>query len=429
MYGDSQFDNGFPQSTSNVLDTGNLNWTGVSPALYSELNNLPVVPFSGDGESFATDQTGTGQVFQDRWGSTLAINQYPDNGANFFLETPPGGTPQSFTSGISNLSDQATEFPAQGGSRFAVNPVNPDDLLIGSQTGAIYLSTNEGNQWLPTNPTAAGRSFANALAFGASDSTYSFRDTDAGFLYAGTTGGQIYVSLTGGTNWYQTTGLAGAGAIEQIVADPTQGSYDAFAVTENGVYYLKNIVFNTSTGAVTSAVWTPITGNLFSQTRPLFNNPNNQYPTLFAGGLTSIAVDWRFAVPTSNTAYASNTWTLASALAATTAHRHHADGQRRRPHASDHAVLYHHRPGGAGSHRHELGNQRLDDLARRERHDRGGARRQCTRHHQRHRPGAVRRRRRRRVPLRGRGHDLDQLPQRHRHVDPRVRLRPPRPPR
>ena len=76
LYGDSQFDNGFPQSTSNVLDTGNLNWTGESPALYSEINNLPVVPFAGDGEFFATDQTGTGQVYQDRWGSTLAINQY-----------------------------------------------------------------------------------------------------------------------------------------------------------------------------------------------------------------------------------------------------------------------------------------------------------------------------------------------------------------
>ena len=65
-------------------------------------------------------------------------------------------------------------------------------------------------------------------------------------------------------------------------------------------------------------MWVNITSNLFSLTRPLYNSGANQtVPGFGAAGsllqdLTSIAVDWRFAVPNSNMAYAT-TYTLASA--------------------------------------------------------------------------------------------------------------------
>ncbi len=288
FYGDSQFSNGFPASTSNILDTGNLNWTGVNS------NGS----FLGNGEAFATDQTGTGQVYQDRWANTFNINQVPLVGTDFFeVTTPPSKGLNSRTSGLVNGTDP--NWPGQGGFRFAVNPIDPAGLIISSpQSGDIYLSTDTGVQWQATANFTSAQS--QALAFGAPDPADPSRGND-GFLYAGTTSGQIWVSITGGSTWTQTTGLDGS-AVQQIVTDPTPGSYDAFAVTENGVYYMK-IVLNSS-GNIVTAAWTNVTGSLFNTTRPIFNNINDELPTLTKGNLTSIAVDWRFSVPTSNPAYA-----------------------------------------------------------------------------------------------------------------------------
>ena len=50
FYGMAQ-DNGFPASPSNLLTTGNLNWTGST----------------GDGTGVATDQTGSGTAYQYEW--------------------------------------------------------------------------------------------------------------------------------------------------------------------------------------------------------------------------------------------------------------------------------------------------------------------------------------------------------------------------
>ena len=296
FYGESQFTNGFPQSTNNILDTGNLNWTGLSPV------PQPGVPaFYGNGESVVTSPDNSGDLYQVHWANTFDINLQPNNNNAFFLATTPNeattspGAPPYTTAG----------FPLLGGSRVVVNPLNSQELLLGSQTGNVYFSNDGGLEWFGTAASTGSTFLANALAFGAPDPAYTNRG-DNGFIYAGTTNGQIFVSINEGSSWTTTTGLDGT-AVEQIVTDPNPGTYDAFAVTQNGVYYMNMTVSN---GNITSAAWTPITGNLFSLTRPVFNNTSNQYLALNPGStaltpdtLTSIAVDWRFAVPTSNPIY------------------------------------------------------------------------------------------------------------------------------
>ncbi len=76
------------------------------------------------------------------------------------------------------------------------------------------------------------------------------------------------------------------------MADPRTGKYDLYAVTEKGVYYMANSKAATPT-------WVNITYNLFSPTqmKSAANfNGGDQYATFT--DITSLAVDWRFSVPT-----------------------------------------------------------------------------------------------------------------------------------
>ena len=139
FYGESRT-NGFPASTSSILGTGNLDWTGENTA----------GSFLGNGDVHRHRPDRLRPTYQDRWANTSQINQTPNLSTDFFLVTPPQGLLTSRTAGLDNPINTA-QWPTQGGSRFAVNPIDPTALVISSQTGAIYRSfgpsVGTGVQW------------------------------------------------------------------------------------------------------------------------------------------------------------------------------------------------------------------------------------------------------------------------------------------
>ncbi len=153
----------------------------------------------------------------------------------------------------------------------------------------IFTTTNEGVDWFDVGePSVFGNpgSFSLALAYGAPDPTAPEGVGNLGnFIYVGTATGQIYVTQDGGgsggsNNWINiSTGLDGS-AVQQIITDPTRGSHDAYAVTDEGVYYIADSIPSASNPTPT---WVNITGNLktlvysiFGQSYNPATDPNSQ---------------------------------------------------------------------------------------------------------------------------------------------------------
>jgi subtilisin-like proprotein convertase family protein len=273
LYGNAQ-DDGQPQSDPNLLQNGNIGWTGPT----------------GDGTGTATDQTGTGTVYHYNW---------PCCGGNvtdFFQVTLPGAKPIGRTFGLLQQSNPPPtvdpQWPFTGGFKFAVNPINGDQIVISSAVGRVFRTQDQGVTWFPIgDPTNLDSTNAQALAYGA-PLTNQIGNSD-NFIYAGTVGGHIFVTFTGGGNgggnaWVPLSNGLDGSAVQQIVTDPVPGSHDAYAVTLKGVYFMPD-------STVAGAKWQNITGNVFSITEPVFGKSSDQLPAL--SYLTSIQADWRFAIP------------------------------------------------------------------------------------------------------------------------------------
>ncbi len=271
FYGNAQ-DDGQPQSDPNILQDGNIGWTGPT----------------GDGTGVATDQTGSGTAYHYNW---------PCCGGNltdFFQVTLPGSGPIGRTFGLLQQSNPPPnidpQWPFTGGSRFAVNPINGNQIVMSSQAGRIFRTQDQGVTWFVIgNPTDLDSTYAGAMAYGA-PLPNAIGNTD-NFIYAGTNGGHIFVTFTGGGNgttnqWTSiSTGLDGS-AVQEIVTDPVRGTHDAYAVTLNGVYYMAD-------SSVSGAKWVNITGNVFKLTEPVLGVSTDQQTPLKY--LTTIQADWRSA--------------------------------------------------------------------------------------------------------------------------------------
>ena len=272
-------DVGGPFSDPNVLTNGNITWSGPG----------------GDATGVATNQQGDGTVYQYWWPCCGGSDPATGAGTEFFQVNGAG-----FTSGLIQASNSGPvpdpQWPLEGGSNFAVNPLDGDQILISSQAGRIFRTEDEGRDWFVVgDPARLDGTYAPALAFGA-PATSGSTNLD-NFFYVGTSGGHIYVTQTGGgapgTNNYTdiSAGLDGSG-VQVIVTDPIRGSHDAFAVTSRGVYFMKD-----STAA--GATWQNITGNLGSLTAAIFNQDTGDATSISARSayLTSLAVDWRYLIP------------------------------------------------------------------------------------------------------------------------------------
>jgi subtilisin-like proprotein convertase family protein len=313
--------NGFPASPNTILQDGSVrDWE------YVRAGSGGSVGFSGTG--VATDQTGTGVVYQYRWPGPGSLGAFRNAfGPDFFRVILPGSHPDGVgrTNGLvqdrtasGGVSDDPLrgvgQWPAYGtGANFAVNPINGNAVVMSAPgfnqgQGRLFRTTDQGVNWFVIGETpqvvgafgAPGQfgpgldgTYAPAVAFGAPNPAQpTLLDN---FIYAGTTGGRVFVTRTGAGPWLNITAAAdGSGAldgsaVQKIVTNPRRGSTDAFAVTLRGVYY-KADAFDTGTG------WVDITGNLFGLAKPALPNPANpgdNTPTLKY--LTTIAADWRFA--------------------------------------------------------------------------------------------------------------------------------------
>jgi len=264
---------GVPASGGNVVSAGNPGWSGQ------------------DGNSFAvaTDPGGSGTVYRTVFQAGTNFFQVNGIGRTFGLTSGPND-PTWFGQQVYNNGE--TIF-----GNFAVNPVNGNQVIISSNNGTIYRTEDQGVNWFPiSNPLGA---YAPAVAFGAPDpkAPNGVGNLD-NFLYAGTVDGHIYVTNVGGgsggngNQWIDISAGINNEPVQRIVANPTRGSHEAYAVTTRGVYHIGD--------SLGGQPWQRVTGNLFNITIPAYN----QNPALAAQqasarltALTALQVDWRYQIP------------------------------------------------------------------------------------------------------------------------------------
>jgi subtilisin-like proprotein convertase family protein len=274
-------DNGSPRSRGDVLRTGNILWVG--PA--------------GDTSGVATDQTGSGTAYAYQWPCCG-----PQFGTDFFRVDFPASDNAFGVGRTTGLLRQGIDDPGADKGQWplitqlvgypAINPIDKNGAILSSAEGRLYRSVtladpSVGANWfVAAEPNQLDGSIAKALAFGAPDPANPGQLNN--FLYAGTNNGNVFVTNTGGAPWLNiSNGIAGNGQVQDIEANPRRGSRDAFAVTSQGVFYNPN--------SLAGSPWQNITGNLFSLQKKIFGDTAEVTDTL--GSLTSLAVDWRYAIP------------------------------------------------------------------------------------------------------------------------------------
>jgi large repetitive protein len=287
--GNSQ-DNGVVTSDPNILTDGNLQWGGVQ----------------GSGQGTATDATGSGTSYITEWPCCLSTG---GTTTDFFQVAPNGPEFTSRTFGLIRQNNGGVipdpEWPGFPAFNFAVNPIENDEMIMGSGSGQLFGTEDQGDIWtvlaaVGTFADAAGDPYTiPALTYGAPDPNgpIGLGSLD-NYILVGTSTGGIFATFTGGSAvagqpaWLQISGGLDGSSVEQIVTDPTRGTHDAYAVTQKGVYY------NPNTSAAGST-WQNITGGLFSLTTNPFGDASLTQPILAPGSLDTIAVDWRYVIPNS----------------------------------------------------------------------------------------------------------------------------------
>ncbi len=307
FYGSAQ-DDGGPVSAPGLVGNGNITWSGPG----------------GDAGGVATNQQGDGTAYQYFWpccgvGNTTDFFEYIPAGQSGNGDSYIGRT-NGLLQASGGLPVPDPQWPFTGVIDFAVNPVNGKDIVISSAVGRIFATTDAGLHWFdigepgvfggPGGAGANGR-LGSVAAYGAPDPAAPEGIGNLGnFIYVGTTTGQIYITQDGGgsgtsNNWLNVSlGLDGS-PVNQIITDPARGSHDAYAITDRGVYYIKDSVLLGNDPTNTAFQWVNITGNLrdlaysiFGQAYDPTTDPNSSKYTLASTfGLTSIAADWRYSIP------------------------------------------------------------------------------------------------------------------------------------
>jgi len=265
--------NALSRSDQDILDNGNIVWNSDS---------------TGTAYSVATDQQGDGTVYAYYPPASALPNK-----TDFFQVN---GVSRTF--GLLQVTPTDPQWPVNGLSKFAVNPINGDQIVISSQAGRVFATENQGRFWsVIGDPAALDGTNAQALAYGAPDPNAPGGVGNLGnFIYAGTKGGKIFVTFTGGGGnlnaWKDLSAGLDGSSVQSISTNPNRGSHEAYAVTVGGVYYMAD-----STSA--NATWVNITGvgsaGLQSPTFTIFNDPAQT--EVRAQQLTSVIADWRYAIP------------------------------------------------------------------------------------------------------------------------------------
>ena len=294
FYG-SALGTGGPVSSPNILTTGNIAWSGPT----------------GSAAGVATDQQGVGTAYQFFWPCCGGTD------TNFFQDIPAGlsGTGEYIgrTFGLlqtsNGLPTPDPQWPFETGANFAVNPVNSSDVVISSNDGRIFATSDQGVSWFDIGDPAdfgSPGSFSVALAYGAADPNAPEGVGNLGnFIYVGTQTGQIYVTQDGGgsgssNNWINISAGLDGSPVESIVTDPARGSHEAYAVTTTGVFFMPDSIPSATNPSPT---WVSISGNILNLAYSIFGqtyNPTadpNPITLNQAVTLSSIVADWRYQIP------------------------------------------------------------------------------------------------------------------------------------
>jgi subtilisin-like proprotein convertase family protein len=281
----------------NPFTTGSLTYTGTA----------------GDAGGVAIAQTSSAHDYYQYFypiAGGLGTNFFKVNGISFTSGLVQVSTSQNDLSGDPQWPDTVIE-------NFAVNPINPNEIIIPSAEGRIFASPNKGVTWsVIAQPSQLGLTLAPriqripALAYGAPDPAGQGGTVAATgqFIYAGTAktdvaNGQVYVTFNGGGTWTNISGT-GAGALDgstvhQIVTNPQRGSHEAYAVTDVGVYYMANSAAANPTWQLIGSVNSTNTasGSLAAFANA-FGDPNMSFKQLTS--LRTIQADWRYRIPDAN---------------------------------------------------------------------------------------------------------------------------------
>ncbi len=305
---------GTTSTDPNILNDGNTLGFGTTDG--STLGVIADTSADQQATGIAVDQQGNNVLYRYLWPA------FGGNGTDFFQVSNDGG--QSWVSRTTGLVQVANDpqWPGQSPvfangltfGNFAINPLDSDQVMIGSASGRVFATTNQGRFWLSiAEPSALDGTYADALAFGAPDPKGPAGIGNLNnFLYVGTVGGNIFLSQVGGgaTNnaWTNiSTGLDGS-PVMQIIPSPVRGSHAVYAVTQDGVYY--------NSDSVKNSAWTNVTGNLFKLITTPFATTNG------SGGfgaatepaitfLNTIQVDWRYVLTNTTSTGAVATGALA----------------------------------------------------------------------------------------------------------------------
>ncbi|MCY2953695.1 MAG: proprotein convertase P-domain-containing protein [Planctomycetota bacterium] len=306
---------GYPQSAWDVLSTGNITWTGTT----------------GSGTSVATDQQGLGTLYQFKWPETpgVSTNFFQVNGIGRTSGLLQSSSDTEYASHDAQWPDLVRPYllrpvrPDQVNnpqligprfdfryinSNFALNPIEGDQIVIGSSDGRIYATENAGQFWSLIRTPRSSPGFVRALAYGAPDTDPQNPGQNGAtgfFIYAGMAqSANIYVTVTGGgddgNDWNEvSSGLTG-NTVAQIVTNPMRTSHEAYAATDTGVFHMGNSKLDPGDPALK---WIDITGNLmYSQqtnTTGLLHDPfgDLQLRQQRVTEITSVQADWRYAIP------------------------------------------------------------------------------------------------------------------------------------
>jgi subtilisin-like proprotein convertase family protein len=291
-------DDGYNHSPADGLTTGNIGDIGETGDGTNVATNSAFDPSSS-----STGASANTYLFEwpltNEIGGTTDFFGVVDNGSGRFLSRTFGLLQQSNAGRIPD-----PQWPGLSGSYFSVNPIDGDQIIISSQAGRIFGTTNQGKFWsvigeVPGNGSAFGvdGNYKTALAYGAPDiGSPGGIDPTNFHLYAGSTAGNLYVTFTGGgangTAWIQLPDAStfnDHSAIQSIVANPQRGTHEIYFTTQKGVYHIADT-------SVANPVIENITGNLFKiNTNPF--NTSGATTSIKLGTITTLVADWRYALP------------------------------------------------------------------------------------------------------------------------------------
>ena len=288
--------NGFPSSTVDILDTGNVTWD----VPLNPLTGAPIQQLGGGSDVQANPNGGvydaqgnidsTSMLYQWDW-PQASLNS---PGTNFFQVGQNYGTGIGRTYGLFQTNNSGwpdNQWPQQDGYKFAINPINSNQLLIGSNGGRVFATNNNGQFWLPVAEPGTTGSRASALAYGAPQTSDPTADTNF-YLFVGTAGGRLLVTYNAGGNWLdRTNGLDGT-QIQRIVPNPERGSREAYVITQRGIYWKADM-------ADGATAFTNVTGNLYSLTSNAYGDATMNFNLMQAAQnpLNGLVVDWRYLIP------------------------------------------------------------------------------------------------------------------------------------